>query len=143
MAGRGAMEYAVLGGVLVLVGLMAWFLLREKGPSDSEIRNRLGTVSGFTVTEIHAYSGTGLAADETAGRILIHGKDRPQIALVHIKELVAFFYIPKEEEFEMEIQSRRHKDAFFIRFEKRSQADLWIKIFMVMAKDHGGPVPIA
>lgn len=137
------MEYAVLGGVVLLVGVAAWFMLRDKGPSDEYIKSRLESVGGFKVTEIHAHNGTGLAADETAGRVLILGKDRPQMALLHIKDLVAWFYIPREEEYEMEIQSRRHKEAFFVRFQKRSEADLWIKIFMVMAKDHGGPVPIA
>lgn len=149
--GRGVMEYAVehaaeyaiLGGVVLLVAVTAWFLLRDKGPSDELIKSGLEDVPGFTVTEIHAHNGTGLAADETTGRVLIHGKDRPQIALVHIRDMVAWFYIPRDEEYEMEIQSRRHKDAFFIRFKSRSQADLWIKIFIVMAKDNGGPVPIA
>lgn len=137
------MEYALVGGLVLIVGLAAWFLMRDKGPSDDVVKHRMETVGGFKVTEIHAYKGTGLAADETTGRVLIQGKDRPSLALLHIRDLNAFFYIPKEEEYEMEIQSRRHREPLFVRFEKRSQADLWIKIFMVMAKDNGGPVPIA
>jgi hypothetical protein len=129
------MDVSLIVGGIAVVGLLAWFLSQWRfGPGDDAVKARFEKVPNFRITEAHAHEGTGMAADEAANRLLILAKDRPQLVLCSIKDLVGWHYLPKGDGFEMEIRTRRHKEPLLVSFGSRSQADLWIKILTLMAK---------
>ncbi|MFC7334105.1 hypothetical protein [Rhodocista pekingensis] len=118
---------------LVLAGAL-WLLSQPSQPSDDDILARFDAIDGFTVTERHAHDGSGLAADETCGRIAVLGKGRPQMVLLGPRDLAAWHYLPKDGAFEMELTSRRHPQPFVVSFRRSATADEWIRILKKTAE---------
>lgn len=116
-------------GVGLVLALVAW--LATRGPSEHEIFRRFDALEGFTITERHAYEGSGIAADEARGRVAVIGKglEKHPPVLLAAKDLVAWRYQAKDQCFEMTVKSRRHAQPFLILFRKRATADEWLKIF--------------
>lgn len=117
---------AVLG--LAAIGVIIWLLGKSQKPTDQDIRDKFPRLRNFTVTEVYAYDGAGMAADEQNGRLAILGDGRQQIALIAGKDLIRWSYLPEDGEFKLVIASKRHPDPFAIRFKKSRDADLWLKI---------------
>lgn len=130
----------VIGGVVLAVAVAAALLLGRggaKGPSEEEIFRRFAALSGFTVTERHAHDGSGLAADETRGRVAVQVPGRDTLVLLSARDLAAWTYVRKDQVFEMTLKSRRHPEPFRISFRKSATADEWLKIFRQMVEEHG------
>lgn len=119
--------------VLVLAGAL-WLLSQPSKPTDDDILSRFDVIEGFTVTERHAHDGSGLAADETCGRIAVLGKGWEQIVLLGPLDLAAWRYLPKDGAFEMELKSRRHPQPFVVTFRRSATADEWIRILKKTAE---------
>ena len=113
---------------LAAIGVIVWLLGRSQKPTDQDIRDKFPRLKNFTIAELYAYDGAGMAADEQNGRLAILGDGRQQIALIAGKDLIRWSYLPEDGEFKLVIASKRHADPFAIRFKKARDADLWLKI---------------
>lgn len=129
-----AMLLVLLAG-LVLGGAV-WLLTRKPGWSETDMFRKFDAIPGFTITERHSHEGSGLAADETRGRVAVVPKGETRIIMLGARDLGSWRYQPKDGLFELSLKSRRHPDPFIITFRKSATADEWLKIFKKIVEEH-------